>query len=58
MQRRRKNAAGKQDGGTFFLKKKFCRLTFLQNLLDLDVVRTEAAVELEVVGVVKKRSAQ
>jgi len=33
-------------------------ITSLQNLLDFDVVGTEATVELEVVGVVKKRSTQ
>lgn len=33
-------------------------LTSLQDLLDFDVVGTEAAVVLEVVGVVEKRSSQ
>lgn len=35
-----------------------CGLTSLQDFLDFDVVRTEAAVVLEVVGVVEKRSSQ
>ncbi len=33
-------------------------VTSLQDFLDFDVVRTEAAVVLEVVGVIKKRSSQ
>lgn len=33
-------------------------VTSLQDFLDFDVVGTEAAVVLEVVGVVKKRSSQ
>lgn len=33
-------------------------VTSLQYFLDFDVVRTEAAVELEVVGVIKKGSTQ
>ena len=34
------------------------KLTSLQNFLDFDVVGTEAAVVLEVVGIVEERSAQ
>ena len=36
----------------------FFVLTSLQNLLDLDVVGTEPAVELEVVGVVQKGASE
>ena len=38
----------------FFIRLGACS-TSLQDLLDFDVVRTEAAVELEVVGVVQER---
>lgn len=40
------------------LKCSDCVFTSFQNFLDFDVIRTEATVELEVIGVVQKWSTQ